>query len=48
MVILGVVLLVLGLILGLGWLVIIGAVLAVAGLIVNLAYARPRGGHYWY
>lgn len=48
MVILGLVLLVLGLILGVGWLVIVGAVLAVVGLVVNLGYARPRGGHYWY
>ena len=48
MVILGVILLIIGLIAGLGWLWIIGLVLIVAGLILNLGYARPRGGRYWY
>jgi hypothetical protein len=48
MVVLGVILLILGLLFGLGWLWIIGIILVIVGLIANLAYARPRGGRYWY
>jgi hypothetical protein len=48
MVVLGVILLILGLILGLGWLWIIGIILVIVGLVANLAYVRPRGGRYWY
>ncbi len=48
MVILGIILLILGLVLGIAWLWIIGLVLVIVGLVANLAYARPRGGRYWY
>jgi 1,4-dihydroxy-2-naphthoate octaprenyltransferase len=48
LVILGIILLVLGLLLGSSLLWILGLILIVVGLIVNLAYARPRGGRYWY
>jgi hypothetical protein len=41
MVILGVILLILGLILGIGWLWIIGLILAIVGLVLNFV---PVGG----
>ena len=48
MVVAGVVLFILGLLFGLGWLWIIGLILIVVGLVANVGYARPRGGRYWY